>query len=139
MAAAVARKKALNLGLPIEADSAGTHSYHVGECADRRACLVAERRGYSLQAHRARQVVDQDFFRSNYILVMDRHNMSSLQSFWPPESESVQPQFLADFARSLPSREISDPYYGGVQAFELALDLIEISIDTWYQELQRES
>lgn len=70
---------------------------------------------------------------------MDRQNMSSLQSFWTPESESVQPQFLADFARSLPSREISDPYYGGVQAFELALDLIEISIDTWYQELQRES
>lgn len=136
MAAAVARKKASDYGLSVEVDSAGTHHYHVGERADDRARLVTARRGYSLEAHRARQIGDQDFSRFDSIFVMDRKNMSALLSRRPFESTTPRPRYVTEFTRLSPSREIPDPYYGATQAFEFALDLIEVSIEAWCQILK---
>ncbi len=60
-------------------DSAGTHAYHVGEPADRRACAAAERRGISLEGIAARRVEPADFNRFDYVLAMDRLNHVTLE------------------------------------------------------------
>jgi len=60
----VFRKFVSDAGLDdiIHSDSAGTHAYHVGQKADRRARAAAERRGYSLENIRARPVTEISLF-----------------------------------------------------------------------------
>ena len=108
----------------IEIDSAGTHAYHVNEPADRRASAAAERRGYSLDGIRARRVDASDFERFDYIVAMDRDNLSMLQSQSDDQHEQKIRLFL-EFAGRPGQSDVPDPYYGGTQGFERVLDLVE--------------
>ena len=107
----------------VEIDSAGTHAYHVGEPADRRACAAAERRGMSLEGIRARRVSSEDFERFDYIIAMDEDNLTHLEDESPDEHRHKLRLFL-EFAQ-LGEREVPDPYYGGAAGFERVLDLVE--------------
>jgi protein-tyrosine phosphatase len=107
----------------IEIDSAGTHAYHVNEPADRRASAAAERRGYSLHGIRARRVDTSDFERFDYIVAMDRDNLSILKSQSDEEHQEKIRLFL-EFASGAED-EVPDPYYGGAAGFERVLDLVE--------------
>ena len=107
----------------VEIDSAGTHAYHVGEPADRRACAAAERRGMSLEGIRARRVSSEDFERFDYIIAMDEDNLTHLEDESPDKHRHKLRLFL-EFAQ-LGEREVPDPYYGGAAGFERVLDLVE--------------
>ncbi len=107
----------------IEADSAGTHAYHVGEPPDRRATAAAERRGVSLAGIRARRVSDDDFERFDYIIAMDHDNQMHLLDQAPEEHRSKVQLFLSFSAED--GTEVPDPYYGGSAGFERVLDLVE--------------
>ena len=115
--------EAEGLGDMIEIDSAGTHAYHVNEPADRRASAAAERRGYSLDGIRARRVAGTDFTRFDYIVAMDRDNLSILQQ-QVTEDHSASLHLFLEFA-SASEDEVPDPYYGGAAGFERVLDLVE--------------
>ena len=115
--------EAAGLGEHIEIDSAGTHAYHVGEPADRRARAAAERRGMSLEGIRARRVSGEDFERFDYIIAMDEDNLARLEDEAPEEHRHKLRLFL-EFAE-LEEREVPDPYYGGAAGFERVLDLVE--------------
>lgn len=104
-------------------DSAGTHAYHVGEPADRRARAAAEKRGMSLDGIRARRVNSDDFERFDYILAMDEDNLARLEDE-APEEHRHKLRLLLEFAQS-GEREVPDPYYGGAAGFERVLDLVE--------------
>ena len=55
---------------------------------------------------------------------MDRHNLRELQALRPEDYEGHLGLLLA--LRDLPlPHDVPDPYYGGTQEFETALDLIE--------------
>jgi protein-tyrosine phosphatase len=110
--------------LHVLVDSAGTHAYHVGNAPDPRACRAAERRGVDLRPQRARQVNPADFERFDLILAMDRQNHAELLAICPPQLHGRVRLFL-DFAPHLGRDEVPDPYYGGVNGFELVLDLVE--------------
>jgi protein-tyrosine phosphatase len=105
-------------------DSAGTHAYHVGEPADRRAQAAAARRGFSLVDIRARKVTDDDFVNFDYILAMDEDNLVVLKDRAPDELHGKVRLFL-EFAESRHEKEVPDPYYGGSAGFERVLDLVE--------------
>jgi len=122
----VFRKHVSDAGLDaaIQTDSAGTHAYHSGEPADRRAHAAAARRGFSLEGIRARRVTDEDFDLFDYILAMDEDNLMTLQERAPDEQRSKVRLFL-EFAESRHENEVPDPYYGGSAGFERVLDLVE--------------
>jgi len=63
----------------IEIDSAGTHSYHIGKTPDKRAQAAALQRGFDLSQLRGRQACTEDFVQFDYILAMDRDNVSNLK------------------------------------------------------------
>lgn len=107
----------------IEIDSAGTHAYHTGEPADRRATAAADRRGYSLVEIRARRVVATDFEQFDHIIAMDRDNVERLVDQADAEHHHKIRLFL-DFANAQED-EVPDPYYGGAAGFERVLDLVE--------------
>jgi protein-tyrosine phosphatase len=106
-------------------DSAGIGSWHAGQLPDRRMRQHAQRRGLSL-THPARQVRAIDFERFDYIIGMDDENIHDLRRLAPSQEAAGHILCLADFLRHHPGQTtVPDPYYGGPQDFELALDLIE--------------
>ena len=107
----------------IKIDSAGTHAYHTGEPADRRASAAAERRGYSLADIRARRVQTEDFENFTYIVAMDRLNHVTLIDRADAEHHDKIRLFL-EFS-SAEEDEVPDPYYGGAAGFDRVLDLVE--------------
>jgi protein-tyrosine phosphatase len=108
----------------IEADSAGTHDYHIGAPPDGRAQEAACRRGIDISELRGRKVTAADFRHFDYVLAMDRSNHRHLQRLCPKGEERRLRLFL-DFAPDLGLTDVPDPYYGGEQGFEAVLDLIE--------------
>lgn len=108
----------------IEVDSAGTHSYHVGEPPDRRAQAAARARGYELSGQRARRLEADDFREFDYLLVMDDENLRNARALQPTDGKARLHRFL-EFAGSRPEREVPDPYYGGSQGFATVMDLVE--------------
>ncbi|MDD3517415.1 MAG: low molecular weight phosphotyrosine protein phosphatase [Chromatiales bacterium] len=108
----------------IEIDSAGTHAYHVGEPPDERARRTAAARGIDLSRQRARKVARADFERFDYVLAMDRDNLSILSGLCPRERRERLRLFL-DFAERWPGEEVPDPYYGGEAGFERVMDMVE--------------
>lgn len=108
----------------VEADSAGTHAFHEGEAADPRAVAAALRRGYDLSSHRARKVEPSDFAEFDYVLAMDWDNLAILQRT-AHRGLQHKLQLLMRFATEFEAATISDPYHGGAQGFDLALDYIE--------------
>ena len=105
-------------------DSAGTHSYHVGEEPDHRSQQHARRRGYDLSAQRARQLTAQDFDDFDLVLVMDSSNEIAARRIASPAQQQRMKR-LTDFCQQHSDQQVPDPYYGGDQGFEHVLDLIE--------------
>jgi protein-tyrosine phosphatase len=108
--------------LAVEADSAGTHGYHVGRPPDERAQRVARAHGIDLSVLRARQLVAHDFDRFDQILVMDRRNHDTAMALAPPERRE-RLRLLLDYAPRVGLREVPDPYYGELSDFELVFQL----------------
>jgi len=107
----------------VAVDSAGTHAYHVNEPPDRRARAAAERRGYSLDQIRARRVEAADYERFDYVIAMDRDNLTLLTEQSEVGHHDKIRLFL-EFAQA-DEDEVPDPYYGGATGFERVLDLVE--------------
>ena len=106
----------------IDADSAGTHSYHLGHSPDSRAIETLAGRGVDISSLRARRVSEQDFENFQLIIAMDDDNMAALRDRAPSGGSEVR--LFLDFS-SGPEREVPDPYYGGAAGFERVLDLVE--------------
>ncbi|HEY4354877.1 MAG TPA: low molecular weight protein-tyrosine-phosphatase [Acidobacteriaceae bacterium] len=128
----VARAQAPDLF--VEADSAGTHDYHVGAPPDPRAVAAALRRGIDLSQIRARRVEAVDFERFDLILAMDEQNREELQGrATPAQRERIR--LIMDYAPEAARRAVPDPYYGGPQGFEEVLDLLAEASEGLLREL----
>jgi len=125
-AEAIFRKLAADAGMAdaVTADSAGTHSYHVGEPPDPRAQAAAAKRGYDLSALRARRIEGADFQRFDLILAMDQDHYAILARMaGSPAGHKLK--LMMSYAQRFKERVVPDPYYGGPQGFERVLDLLE--------------
>ncbi len=111
-------------GREIFIDSAGTHAYHEGEPADSRAHKAAFDRGIDLRDLRARRLLEEDFERFDYVLVMDEKNHASALKKCP-ETYRHRLRYFLEFAPHLNSMDVPDPYYGGKFGFERVLDMVE--------------
>ena len=118
----------------IDTDSAGTHAYHLGEPPDPRAVEIASGRGVDLTGLIARHVVESDFVRFDHILAMDRNNLMELQQIRPAGS-TVEPRLLLDCAPEMTEIEVPDPYFGTLDDYRLAMDLIYAGTRGLLQEI----
>ena len=132
----VLEKMVVDAGLErqVQVDSAGTHSYHVGEPPDARSQQHALRRGYDLSAQRARQLTRQDFDDFDLILVMDSANEIAARRIATPAQQQRMKR-LTDYCQRFEDREVPDPYYGGERGFEHVLDLVEDACQNLLQTL----
>ncbi|MGZ6253517.1 MAG: low molecular weight protein-tyrosine-phosphatase [Candidatus Binataceae bacterium] len=112
------------LAAHIQADSAATHGYHVGEPPDARSCAAAAARGFDLTALRARRVEVKDFEVFDLILAMDAEHLARLEALRPNGARADVKLFL-DFHPKHKGGDVPDPYYGGDEGFTRVLDMIE--------------
>ncbi|MBL8498810.1 low molecular weight phosphotyrosine protein phosphatase [Nitrosomonas sp. JL21] len=109
----------------IEVDSAGTHAYHIGNPPDHRTQHTASKRGYAMHELRARAVQTSDFEEFDYILAMDKENLSLLHQRSPRQHLDKIQLFMQYSQNAGLDTEVPDPYFGGDQGFELVLDMVE--------------
>jgi len=116
----------------IRVDSAGTHGYYdAGEPPDLRAQESVLARGIDISGQRARLLDPDGCQRFDYILTMDEENYRTVASLCDGGAK-IRP-FL-DYAPG-PETEVTDPFYGGPEGFQRALDLIEEASEGLLQEL----
>ncbi len=122
-----------------EIDSAGEGAWHVGQLPDERMRRHGNRRGY-LFDHRARQFKAQaDFPRFDYIVTMDDENYRDITSMARTETERKKVVKMRDYFNRFKGRNsVPDPYYGGAEDFELALDLIEDGCTQLLEHLKKD-
>lgn len=121
---AVLRAHVRRAGLAWEIASAGTGDWHVGHPADPRSCASAARRGYPLDAHRARQLSSADFHDYDWLLAADRANLAEIQRRRPADA-SARIALALEFAGLAAPHEVPDPYYGEAAGFDSVIDLAE--------------
>lgn len=108
-----------------EIDSAGIIDYHEGELPDARMRSHARRRGYEL-VHRSRPVRPEDFDYFDLIIGMDSQNLVDLRRRAPSAEAERKIARMTDYCvRYAQADSVPDPYYGGAEGFEYALDLLE--------------
>jgi protein-tyrosine phosphatase len=103
-------------------DSAGTGSWHIGEAADDRMRVAAQRRGIRLSSI-ARQVVPTDFEDFDWILAMDGSNLQHLQRLAHANHHHKIRKFR-DFDPEGRGADVPDPYYGDHDGFAEVLDIV---------------
>jgi protein-tyrosine-phosphatase len=125
LAEAIARKVAIERGLPdVEASSAGT-SAHDGSPASDGALLVGMERGMDVGMHAA-QTLTRDLVReSDLILAMGPHHLERIEAL----GGAGKAFLLADFAsRGTSSRAISDPIGAELDVYRGTADELEAEI-----------
>lgn len=129
------------LAKDITVDSAGTHSYHVGEHPDERSLEAAQRRGYDMSNQVARRVYEQDFHNFDLLLAMDRGHLRHMTDMAPGDTYERVKMFLSYAPPHLlgdAGLDVPDPYYGGEQGFEHVLDLVETGSKGLLEAIKRD-
>jgi len=104
--------------LPVEVDSAGTASYHVGNPPDPRSIAEAAKHGVDISNQKARQFTPNDFKAFDHIFVMDWQNLKHVLAQASSQQEMDKVQLL------LGDTEVEDPYYGGEEGFAIVYNKI---------------
>lgn len=78
MAEGVFRNVASSHHLIGEIDSAGTGAYHILEPPDPRTMAALRSHGITKFSHAARKVTEEDYFKFDYLLAMDKYNLRDL-------------------------------------------------------------
>ena len=106
-------------------DSAGTTGFHTGHNPDKRSVETAQRNGVSLEGISSRQVHESDFENFDYILAMDKENITNLKKIGAKEHHH-KIHFFMHFSEEEPKLdEVPDPYYGRDDGFEYVFKIIE--------------
>jgi protein-tyrosine phosphatase len=113
-----------NLEHKVKVDSVGTGSWHIGHPPDERSQKAASQRGYDISNQRSRLIDKKDINDSDYLLAMDAENILTLKKMIAKDNHYKLRRFL-EFAPHLNQLDVPDPYYNGLNGFELVLDLIE--------------
>lgn len=120
----VMRALAAERDLPIEVDSAGTGSWHVGAPPDPRSAQAAQARGIVLEGA-ARQVAPEDFTAFNMVLAMDSENLRNLEAMRPVDATAELALLRAYDPAGAGDLDVPDPYYGGESGFDDVVDLVD--------------
>lgn len=108
----------------IRVDSAGTSGYHDGVLPDERMRKYGELRGYTFDTL-SRKFSSRDFEHFDIILTMDDNNYNNVTKLAIDLEAKSKVHRMTEFSQRFKHDHIPDPYYSGVDGFELVLDLLE--------------
>ncbi|OCA02501.1 low molecular weight protein-tyrosine-phosphatase [Akkermansia glycaniphila] len=109
----------------IQADSAATSDYHIGDKPDRRMLAALQHEGYAWGGHLGRQLTRRDFETFDLIVPMDNANLRDILALAGSGEHHARIMPMCSYLRNHPDREIPDPYYGGPEGFTHVIRLLE--------------
>lgn len=133
---AVARQHLAEASLDIEVASCGTGGWHTGEQADPRMRDAADKAGYTLETHRARQLRAADFEHYDLLLAMDSDNLRELQRVAGAQAIH-RPSLFLEWAGVASPRDFPDPYYGSLADFSKSVTLAEQGVGGLIERLRK--
>lgn len=111
----------------VRVESAGTHSYHIGNPPDLRSQATALAHGVDISSLKAQHFSAQDFLEFDYLLAMDSSNLNDMLEL-KPANATAQLQLMLEYSKKYSQREVPDPYYGN-NGFELVFDMVNDACD----------
>ncbi|MBC7864844.1 MAG: low molecular weight phosphotyrosine protein phosphatase [Bacteroidia bacterium] len=119
------RSIALEKGLDVIVDSAGTSGLHSGEAPDRRSQKNAKKNGVDISDQCSRKFSVRDFDRFDRIYVMDESNYDNVIELAENSEHKKKVFFLLDALYPGKKMPVPDPWYGGEQGFEEVFQLVK--------------
>jgi protein-tyrosine phosphatase len=130
------RVREAGLEKKILVDSAGTSGWHIGDPPDPRSIDVARENGIKLDSF-GRKAVREDFQNFDYIIAMDKENYTDLKRLSGNAGEGAAQLFLMrDFDDIGKGKDVPDPYYGGVDGFKDAFEMLDRSCKKLLEEIK---
>lgn len=137
LAEAAFRARAADAGIEVQADSAGTGGWHIGDPPDQRAQRTALRHGVDISRYRGRQVELADFRRFSHIFALDLDNLAALHRLRPADA-TARIGLLLDLVDGMEGQAVADPYYGPDEGFEETWDQVDRAAAALIARLSRE-
>jgi protein-tyrosine-phosphatase len=134
LAEAIARKVAIERGLPdVDVSSAGTSAWD-GAAASDGALLVGMERHLDLSGHRSRQLTRALVAESDLIFTMGPHHLERVEAFGAPDKAYL----LTAYPSHGHGRAISDPMGGDLEVYRATADELESEIRRVFDRLAAE-
>lgn len=127
-----------NLDAHFVIDSAGTAGHHEGEEADPRTIDHGHQRGYNVTSISRPFKNPVDFERFDYIVVMDENNYSELLDFDSQKNYTSRIHKMTQFCKVHKIKTVPDPYYGGPEAFEHVIDVLEDACQGLFEKIKND-
>ena len=122
LAEAIAKKYAMENGLELTIESAGTGSWHIGEAPCENSIKIAKIKGIDISSYRASQVIKDDFKEFDIIAGLDKSNIENLKKMG-----CSKPLLLGEFG--FEGEDVPDPYFfNGFEGFEKVYEMIEVCV-----------
>lgn len=110
--------------------SAGTWSLE-GEPASSHAVTVMQRRGLSLQGHRARTITPEMMREASLVVVMTRYHQDSLSAEFPHSRPKIH--LMSELVGQ--QYDIGDPYGGTLEEYEICAAGLSALVEQGYAQI----
>lgn len=122
-AEAAIRKLAVEQGLDLDVDSAGTGAWNIGESPHPQSVDAGARAGLTIEG-RARTLNSMDFDRFDVIVVMDRSNLRDVMELAPDTEAGAKVRLFRTYDATTEDDEIPDPYGGPDEGYDRAISQV---------------
>jgi len=106
-------------------DSAGTGSWHIGHCPDKRSIATAQKNGLNISNQKGRQFSRADFDDFDYIYVMDNSNYRDVIHLAQNEAHKNKVQLILNSVFPNENVDVPDPYYGVANGFDTVYQMLD--------------
>ena len=106
-------------------ESAGFESVQTDGSPNEKAVKVSANHGIDIRTKRARKFHQSDFDAFDRIFVMDQKNMNDIMQVARNENDKMKVDYLLNLIEPGKDKQVSDPYYGGVDSYEHTFQTIE--------------
>ncbi len=131
MAEAIFKHKIITRGIgSIEADSAGTGNYQIGNPPDARTMDVLQSHQIQYQ-HVARQIHASDS-QFDWIIAMDSRNLAELRNRFPNHKRLL---LMREFDPGNDGMDVIDPYFGSAEDFREVFRILDRSLEFFLKEV----
>ena len=122
-AEAAIREAAIEAGVEVTTDSAGTGAWHIGQPPHPESVAAGARAGLTVEG-RARKVTQADFDRFDIILAMDRANLRDLHEMAPSREAKARTRLFRTYDPAATSDEVPDPWGGPESGYDETIRIV---------------
>ena len=137
-AEAAIREAAIEAGVEIETDSAGTGAWHIGQPPHQESVAAGARAGLIVEG-RARKVTQADFDRFDIILAMDRANLRDLHEMAPSLEAQARTRLFRTYDPTATSDEVPDPWGGPESGYDETVRIVRAAAAGLVAEMREHS